>query len=390
MSKIIILLVILITFGFGAWYLVSNNTFSPTKLNPFQKTVDLKVGILAPLSGNLADYGTELRNGAALAADELNAQGGVNISFDVKDEKGDPELAKTLATELSNDKTVSAVIGPITSGNALVAGPIFQNNKLVMISPAATNPKITDLGDYIYRVCPSDAQQGVDLAHFAVEARKAQRIAIMVDIDEGSRAYSEGLADVFTAEMAKLGVTPALTLNYKTGDTNFSAQSAAIKKAGDIDLIFIPGYSAEAALISQQLKKDGLNITVVGGDGVGEGVTNGKVISLGGNAVEGLISTAFFDTKNPNSDVQKFVKDYTERFGSAPSWVAANAYDAMKILANAAKKGGSVDREVIKNQVSATRNFKSLGREISFNEDGDVSTPIMKIIIKNGSYEILH
>ncbi|HSX19442.1 MAG TPA: ABC transporter substrate-binding protein [Candidatus Saccharimonadales bacterium] len=350
--------------------------------------VTIKVGILSPLTKELSDYGISLRDGATLAAQEINNEGKVKIELVEKDEEGSPELSKKLAAELGDDPNVVGIIGPITSTDVLADGPVAGSKKVALISPSATNPKISGLSEYVFRVCPSDSQQGKELAAFVLNNLKTNRVAVLVDNAEKSKDYSQGLADVFAAEFKRLGGTVAVTDTYKTGDADYTRQLAAIKAAGDVKVIFLPGYTTEAALLSQAIKKQGLDIRVVGGDGVGEGVMNGELIKAGGAAVEGLIATSFFDPNDPAPDVQGFIKAYQAKFGKAPSWVAANSYDAMKVIAASAEKVGKADKVQIAQQISASKGVDGLDRMISFDKNGDVSSSILKLEIKGGKYQI--
>ncbi len=380
---IAIIVVLVLVIGGGYFYLQGNKTQSTTST-----VVNAKVGVYGPLTGTNADYGIELRNGAILAIRDINAEGKLNLTWVERDEKSDNDLAKKYAQELVDDSSVLGVVGPITSGSMLAAGSIFQNNGLTLISPSATNPKISTLGDYIFRVVPTDALQGKQLAGIAYTELSLKRAAMLVDVDSNSKDYSQGLADVITTEFKKLGGEVAINATYKKGDKDFSTQVDEIKKDGKIDVIFVPGYSDEPALISQQLQKVGLNIQVIGGDGVGEGVTNGKVVQLGGKTVEGLIATTVFDPNNPDAKVQKFIKTYQDNFGKTPSWVAVLSYDAMRVLASAIEKSGAKSRQAVKEALTTTPNFTGLGRTITFDESGDVTSPFLKLVIKDGKYQI--
>ncbi len=378
-----ILLVLVFIIGGAYFYFANNKTQTTTS-----KAISATVGIYGPLSGTNADYGIELRNGAILAIRDINAAGKLKLDWVERDEKSDNDLAKKYAQELADDKSVLGVVGPITSGSLLAAGSIFQDNGLPILSPSATNPKISALGDNIFRVVPTDALQGKQLAEIAYTELGLKRAAFLVDIDENSKDYSQGLADVISEEFKKLGGTVAINATYKKGDKDFTSQVATIKADGKIDVIFIPGYSDESALVSQQLQKESLKIQVIGGDGVGEGITNGKVIQLGGKTVEGLIATTVFDPNNPDAKVQRFIKIYKDNFGKSPSWVAVLSYDAMQTLATAIEQSGGASRAAVKAALAKKQNFTGLGRTITFDENGDVISPFLKLVIKNGSYEI--
>jgi len=386
--SIILVIIAFIILAIGAVVVYLGNSKTPSTTST-PKALKAKVAIYGPLTGSNADYGVELRNGSILAIRDINAAGKLDLTWVERDEKSDNDLAKKYAQELVDDKEVLGVVGPVTSGSMLAAGSIFQDNTLPIISPSATNPKISTLGDYIFRVVPTDDLQGKELASLAYTDLKLKRSATLVDIDSNSQAYSQGLADVINTEFTRLGGTVAIKDTYKKGDKDFAKQVGAIKKDGKIDVIFIPGYSDEAAYLSQELQKEGLTIQVIGGDGVGEGVTNGKVIQLGGKTVEGLIATTVFDPNNPDSKVQSFIKTYKANFGKTPSWVAVLSYDAMQVLGSAILNASSQTRASVKDAIEKASSFQGIGRTITFDKNGDVSTPFLKLAIKNGSYEIL-
>src|SRR5262249_31115515 len=180
-----------------------------------------------------------------------------------EDDQGRPEEAQTVVTKLVNKDRVVAVLGEVASSRSLAAAPVCQSNRIPMITPSSTNPKVTQVGDYIFRVCFIDPFQGFVMAKFAANTLKFNRVAILRDIKND---YSVGLADVFQENFKKMGGTIVADESYSEGDTDFSAQLTAIKSQNPQG-IFVPGYYTEVGLIARQEKKLGLNVPLMGGDG---------------------------------------------------------------------------------------------------------------------------
>ncbi len=341
----------------------------------------IKIGMVGPLSGEAATYGIEARNGVQLAISLLN-QKQTRFRFELvaKDDQADPSLAEKAARELVVEKDVLAVVGPITSGATLAAGEIFQKNRLPAITPSATSPKISELGDFIFRVCPSDTFQGKAAAEFVVQDLGFDQIAILWD--SKNEAYSGGLAEAFRKRAEELGAKITGVVSYQAGQKEFTQELEKLK-ATEPKVIYIPGYYTDVALIAQQIQKMGWQIPIVGGDGL----YSPELIALGGKAVEGIKFTSFFISSDPQPKVQDFVRAYKEMFGTEPGWIAAHAFDAMNVIAKAIEIGGT-SREGIQKGLTKIENFEGVSGVISFDENGDVLKDILKLEVKEGNFEI--
>ena len=229
-------------------------------------TDTIKVGEYASLTGKEASFGQQSHKGLVLAIEELNAAGGVLgkklelITEDNQTKSG--ESATAVKKLISRDKVI-ALIGEVASGRSNEAAPIAQAAKIPMIAPAATNPSVTQTGDYIFRVCFIDPFQGTVMAKFAKDDLKAQKVAILASV---SNAYSVGLAKFFKETFVANGGTVVVEKSFSEGDKDFRAQLTAVKAAG-VDAIFVPSYYTEAALIARQARDLGLTVPLFGGDG---------------------------------------------------------------------------------------------------------------------------
>ena len=206
----------------------------------------IKIGEYASLTGKEASFGQSSHDGIALAVEEINASGGVlgrPFELITEDDQTMPGQSATVAKKLIARDKVIALLGEVSSGRSLEAAPVAQAAKIPMIAPAATTPKVTQTGSYIFRVCFIDPFQGTVMAKFALGDLQAHKVAIISSV---SNAYSVGLAKFFRETFTASGGTVAVEQKYSEGDKDFYAQLTAVKAAG-VDAIFVPGYYTEAA-----------------------------------------------------------------------------------------------------------------------------------------------
>jgi len=342
--------------------------------------VPFKVGLAAPFTGDYATYGASHKGGAEIAMEELNAAGGVNggqVSLELGDDLGDPKQAVLVAQKFIDDTSLVFVDGHMFSGATIAAGAKYESAGLTMISPSATNPDITPLGAYIWRICMTDAFQGEGLAKYSVTTLGKQKIAIMYD----SSDYGRGLADAFESGVTGTGGTIVEKQQYATGDTDFKSQLTKIKGAGP-DLLFLSGYYPEGSKIAQQARELGMDVQMLGSDGY----ASDELPKLGGAAVEGMLVSTFFDYSNTDPAIQKFVEAYkAANDGANPDWFAANSYDVIMLAAQAAKNAGSNDRTAINNALGSIGTYEGISGPITFDENGDVVKPLTIVVVQDGA-----
>src|SRR5687768_8357206 len=226
----------------------------------------IPIGEYASLTGNEAAFGRSSHRGTELAVEEINKAGGVlgkQLKLITEDTQSKEGESSTVVSKLISREGVIAVLGEVASGRSLEAAPICQQNKVPMISPSSTNPKVTQVGDFIFRVCFLDSFQGDALARFAIDKLKAKKVAIMSDV---SSAYSLGLGEFFQESFKKRGGTIVSMQKYSKNDTDFNAQLTAIKGTAP-DAIIVPGYYQEVGLIIRQARQLGIQVPLFGGDG---------------------------------------------------------------------------------------------------------------------------
>ena len=338
-----------------------------------------KIGVAGPMTGQYATYGASHKAGAELAMEELNAAGGVNggeVSLSIGDDLGDPKEAVLVAQKFIDDSELVVVDGHQFSGATIAAAGKYQPAGLTMITPSATQPDITDMGDFIWRICMTDAVQGKGLADYSVATLGLKNVAIMYDNSD----YGRGLADAYDAGIKAAGGTIVEKQQYSTGDTDFKAQLTKIKGASP-DLIFLSGYYPEGSKIAQQAKELGMDVQMLGSDGY----ASDELPKLGGAAVEGMLVSTFFDYTKDDPAVQKFVEAYKAKYkGANPDWFVANSYDVVMLAAAAATKAGSNDRTAINDALGSIGTYQGISGPITFDENGDVIKPLSIVIVENG------
>jgi branched-chain amino acid transport system substrate-binding protein len=338
-----------------------------------------KFGLAGPMTGQYANYGASHKAGADIAVEELNAVGGVNggeVSYVTGDDLGDPKEAVLVAQKFIDDKDVLFVNGHMFSGATLAAGPKYDAAGLPMMSPSATNPDITDLGAYVWRICMTDAVQGEGLAKYSVDTLGYSKIAIM----HSDNDYGRGLADAYEDAVKAAGGEIVAREQYTDGDNEFKAQLTKIKQA-EPELLFLSGYYPEGSKIAQQAVELGLQVQMLGSDGF----ASDELAILGGASVEGMLVSTFFDYSKPDEDVQAFVTAYKAKNDDAnPDWFAASAYDVIMLIASAATEAGSNDRGAVNEAIAAMDGYDGITGRIEFDENGDVIKPLNIVVVKDG------
>jgi branched-chain amino acid transport system substrate-binding protein len=332
-------------------------------------TGDILVGMYGSLTGDGASFGQSSREGTELAVDEVNQAGGLlggrRIRLLVEDDQSRPEEASNAVTKLVTQDKVIAVLGEVASRRSLAAAPISQKYQIPMISPSSTNERVTEVGDYIFRVCFIDPFQGEVLAKFAFNDLKARRVAILKDIQQD---YSVGLTDSISRNFAALGGDVLEPVSYSTGDADFKAVLTQVRSQKP-DVLFATGYYPEAAIIVRQARELGMKMPILGGDGwVGDALRNGR------EALNNTFISNHYSGDNPDPVVQNFVKAYRTRFGREPDAIAALAYDSVKVLADALTRAGSTDGPRLRDAL-ATADVLGVTGRLKINEKRNVDKP---------------
>jgi branched-chain amino acid transport system substrate-binding protein len=345
----------------------------------------IRVGEFASLTGKEASWGQSSHRGITMAIEEINAAGGVlgrRIALITEDNQSVPGQSATAAKKLIARDKVIALLGEVSSGRSLEAAPVAQVAKVPMIAPASTNPKVTQVGSYIFRVCFIDSFQASVIAKFVGSELKARRVAIL---SSASNAYSVGLSRIFRERFAAAGGVIPDEQKYSEGDKDFRAQLTAIGAAG-CDAVFVPGYYGEAALIVRQARDLGLAMPFVGGDGW----VSDQLLLIGGDALNGCYYSTHFSPENDSPLVRRFVSAYRARWDNeTPDAFAALGYDAVGVLADAIRRAGSTEGPRLRDAVAATRNFRGATGETTIDANRDASKPATIIAIRGGKLHFL-
>jgi branched-chain amino acid transport system substrate-binding protein len=345
----------------------------------------IRVGEFASLTGKEATFGISSHEGTQLAVEQVNAAGGMlgkKIELLTEDDQSKAGEPANVVNKLISKDGVVAVLGEVASSRSLEAGPICQQNKIPMVSPASTNPKVTETGDYIFRVCFIDPFQGTVMANFASKTLKAKRVAVFTDVKND---YSKGLAKFFKEGFTAAGGQIVAELDFNAGDKDFKGQLTAIKAANP-DAVFVPGYYTDVALICIQAKQLGLNVPFFGGDGW----ESSTLIEIGKDAVEGQYFSTHYSVDAGSEKVRSFVEAYKKRYGGkVPDAMAALGYDSAMILADAIKRAGSAEPPKIRDALAATKDFEAVTGKITINDKRDAVKSAVILQVKNGAFKYL-
>lgn len=344
----------------------------------------IKIGAVLPLTGDSAAWGEQGKYGIELAVEEINAKGGINgkkLKVIYEDSQAVPKNAVTSIQKLINVDKVPAVVGDIVSATTLAMAPIAEKSKTVLIAISASAPAITDAGEYIYRVWPSDLLEGSVLAEFAAKNKYRNVCILYIQTD-----YGTGLRDAFNKTLAQKGGKVLLTQGYKQDETDF--KPALLKMKGNKpDAVYIVGYYKDSGLVLRQAKEIGLRTQFFGATAA----ESPKLIEIAGDAAEGLIYPIItdFDPENPTPVAKEFIEKFEKKFGVAPDWASSHSHDAVVVIAEAMKKGGATGTG-IKKAIDSQKYFEGVTGKIVFDENGDViDKPVTIKTVKEGKFVAL-
>jgi branched-chain amino acid transport system substrate-binding protein len=346
---------------------------------PVSDSNEILVGEYASLTGSEATFGTEAHNAIEIAFDEVNAKGGISgrtLRLITEDTQSRPEEAANAVTKLISQNNVSAVLGEVASSSSLAGGTICQRERVPMITPSSTTPAVTQKGDYIFRACWTDLYQGQAMADYLTK-QGIKTAAILVDIKTD---YSTGLAKYFEDQFVKDGGRIVVKQSYAKGDNDFRSQLTAIRAANP-QVLFIPGYYNDIGPIAIQARDLGLRQQLVGGDAW----ESPKLMELGGKALEGSFYSTHYFPGDPDPVVQQFVAEYRKRHNRVPDGLAALAYDAAHVLADAYRRAGSTEGAKLRDAIASTKGHKGVTGTITLGPDRNPQGKDLVIVeIRNG------
>lgn len=349
---------------------------------------EIVIGGLAPLTGSVAQYGVAVDNAVKLAVDDINAKGGIlgkTIKYISYDEKGDPTEATNAYTRLVDQDKIVALIGDVTSAPCEAVAQQAARDKLPMITPSGTSEAITTYGENVFRACFIDPYQGQLMASYASKKLNAKTAAILFDNGD---PYSSGIADAFEAAAKALGMTITNKEGYASKSTDFKTQLTKIKGKNP-DVLLIPVYYGDVALIVDQIQQQGITSKLLGADGW-DGVAS--EVAKKSDDIKKLLNNAYFcsqySASSTDPDLQAFLTKYKEKNGKEANMFAVLGYDAMQIMAAAIDKAGSTDSDKIIEALKATE-YKGLTGTTKFD---DQRNPVREAVITsfdNGAYKVI-
>ncbi|OGU10096.1 MAG: branched-chain amino acid ABC transporter substrate-binding protein [Geobacteraceae bacterium GWC2_58_44] len=344
----------------------------------------VKIGFLGALTGDVAMFGKPTLEGMKMAAEELNAAGGIlgkKIEIIEADNRGDKQEGASVTQKFISRDGVTAIVGDPTTGITKVAAPIAQKAGVVLLSAGATGPGVVEVGDFIYRDTLLDSIAIPACIEYFAKDLKYKKVAI---ITSDNNDYSVGLSQTFRDAAAKVpDIKIVADEKVKDGDKDFSAQITNIKGKKP-DVILFSGYYTEGALIMKEARKQGLKAAMFGGDGL----FSPKFIELGGPAVEGSMSALGFSTEQATPETTKFIEAFKAKHtGELPGLFDAQGYDAVMLLADAMKRANSVDPKVFKDALAKTKGFAGVSGTISMQASREpIKSPLSLLVVKDGKF----
>jgi branched-chain amino acid transport system substrate-binding protein len=329
---------------------------------------DIVIGVVAPLTGPVAAYGEQVKNGAEAAVEKINKDGGIlgeKVVIKLADDAGDPKQGVSAANLLVGE-SVHYVVGPVTSGVAMAASDVFAENGILMVTPTATAPDLTARGlTNVLRTCGRDDQQAEVAAAYVVANLKDKKVAI-VD-DKGT--YGKGLADAFKAGINAGGVTEVSHTSLNAGEKDLSALVTRLKSDG-AEVIYFGGYHPEGGLLARQLADAGVQATIIGG----EGLSNTEYWAIGNEAAAGTLFTNASDAlKNPDSAA---AVEVLKEKGIPPEAFTLNAYAAVEVLKAGIEKAGKADdTAAVAAALKGGAEIPTAIGKLTYGENGDLSSP---------------
>ena len=347
----------------------------------------VKLGLLLPITGSNAPYGQNALRGFKLAQEARPTVLGRPVEYVVVDNKSDNIECSNATSRLIQKDQVTAIIGPLSSKNSLAAAPLCEEAKVPMVSPWATNPLVTQNRKYAFRVCFIDPFQGQVAARYAYHNLKARKAAILTDV---SQDYAVALAAFFKREFQKLGGVVVAEVKCNTNDQDFSAQLGAIKGT-DAEILYLPNYYTEDALVARQSRELGLNLPILSGDGANAP----ELLKIGGPAVEGLTFTAHFHRDAATSPAAAgFLALFDRKHQAGELKEELTGFhslgaDAYLVLLDAITRAGSSAGPKLRQALAGTQGFAGITGRLSIGPDGNAVKSVAMLRAKDGKFEFV-
>lgn len=343
------------------------------------QAASVKIGFNVPLTGFAAADGKSALNGAELAVEQANAEGGINgnkIELVVYDDQASPKEAVPIAQKLIEKDGVTAAVSGSYSGSTRAAAGVFQEASVPYISAYAIHPDITRAGNYVFRTSFVGEVQGRAGAKLIGETLAAKRVVIITLKND----FGKSLAAGFKEAASRYGINIASEYEYSIKDRQFGPIVSKVK-SDNPDAIYASGYFFTAGPLVSQLRAGGINVPVIGQ----EGYDSQKFIEIAGQAAEGVIITTSLDRDSSSAETKAFIKEFEKKAGHKSDMVAASAHTAVKVLVAAMRQAGTTNKSKIRDAIAATSLTAATGN-ISFNNLGEVRKDVQVQIVKDGNW----
>jgi len=346
---------------------------------------EIRIGVYEPMTGAMAAGGQQTMEGIELAHEQRAKVLGLPVRVILVDNRSDKVEAATAVTRLIQKDKVCAIIGSYGSGLSMSGGPVAQAAKVPVMGCSPTNPLVTLGNDYYFRACFIDPFQGRVMAQFAFDKLGARKAAIIQDI---AQDYAVGLANFFKQAFVELTGDPKSVVaftSYQTGDRDYTAQLTYVANAKP-DVVFAPGYYADAAVLVTQARSLGLKMPFLGGDTF----EAPEFIEIGGKNVEGVYFSTHYSADAPVTPAsEKFVALYKAKFKTAPNTFAALGYDCYNLVLDAIERAGSSDPKAIRDAMAKTKGFVGATGIITLDSNGDATKSAVVLVVKDGQFKLV-
>jgi branched-chain amino acid transport system substrate-binding protein len=339
---------------------------------------DVKMGVAGPITGSIASFGAQLKNGAEQAVEDINKEGGIlgqKIVLSVGDDNADPKQGVSVANKFAGEG-VKFVIGHFNSGVSIPASEVYNDAGMLMISPASTNPTLTERKMWnVFRTCGRDDQQGAVAGAYLASHFKGKNVAVVHD----KTPYGKGLADETQKTMESKGLKPVLYEGINPGEKDYSALVSKLK-AANVDIVYFGGLHPEAGLIIRQMRDQGMKSPLMSGDGI----VSSEFTSIAGPGSDGTLMT-FAPDPRKNEAAKAVVEEFKAK-NYDPEAYTLYSYAGFQIIKQAAEEAKSLDPKKVAEVMHSGKVFKTVLGDLSFDKKGDITRPdYVMYVWKKGS-----
>jgi branched-chain amino acid transport system substrate-binding protein len=336
---------------------------------------EIKIGVIAPLTGDAAMYGNDLKRGLEVAKEEINKKGtgGRKVNLIFEDSQADVKFAISAFTKLVNLNHVDSVIGDMFSSTTLAIAPLAQSRKIVLLSPTASSVEVPKTGDYIFSIYPTDSYDGTFISNFVLNKMHDKKVSVVY----AQATAMVAVKDAFIAKFTEGGGQITMEQGYQPKSSDYRSILTKVN-ATDPEIIFIAGYIEEIVQLIKQAKEVGIKSTFI----TISTAYDSQLFSLGGDSVEGLLLSApFYDEDSTTPEVVYFQKNYKSKYGNLPNVWAAYGYDALKIL-SVAYDNFLTNRTSLKSELSKIKNYSGITGKTTFLGNRSLEKELRVLVVR--------